>query len=57
MNGLKILREIIDEYGIPEAFYFDQARFTSRRGILMTYLSPWPLDLQVRGQASDSLDP
>lgn len=25
MNGLKILREIVDEYGIPEAFYFDQA--------------------------------
>ncbi len=25
MGGLKIIREIVDEYGIPEAFYFDQA--------------------------------
>lgn len=24
-NGLKILKEIVEEYGIPEAFYFDQA--------------------------------
>lgn len=25
INGLKILKEVVEEYGIPEAFYFDQA--------------------------------
>ncbi len=25
LGGLKVIREIVDEYGIPEAFYFDQA--------------------------------
>ena len=30
-NGLKIIRDIIDEYGIPLAFYFDQAAAYGRK--------------------------
>ena len=30
-NGLQIIREIIDEYGIPQAFYFDQAAAYGRK--------------------------
>jgi transposase len=30
-NGLKIIRDIVDEYGIPLAFYFDQAAAYGRK--------------------------
>lgn len=30
-NGLKIIRDIVEEYGIPQAFYFDQAAAYGRK--------------------------